>query len=73
MCAKVTRVRNLALLGGWNPPGPSQLVRSCENSALGCRFPVGELRESLDVAKLGVAQSAQRGAVEIDETQPAAA
>ena len=32
-----------------------------------------ELRESLDVAKLGVAQGAQRHAVEIDETQPAAA
>jgi hypothetical protein len=34
---------------------------------------VSRLRESLDAAKLGVAQSAQRGAVEIDETQPAAA
>jgi hypothetical protein len=34
---------------------------------------VGELRGSLDVAKLGVAQGAQRRAVEIDETQPAAA
>jgi hypothetical protein len=52
---------------------PSQLVRSCENSAPGGRFPVGELRECLDVAKLGVAQGAQRRAVEIDETQPAAA